>query len=110
MPRHSKAYYEAYKDSCGTMDYKFRSVNTAIKFYYMVDVTAESCSLYFTGRYWGTSDRTPTVTATIGTLINNYDAFYNCKVPMFIIKNCAATTTNTEPAKLYGIGFSSASV
>ena len=110
MPRHSKAYYEAYKDSCGTMDYKFRSVNTTIKFYYMADVTAESCSLYFTGRYWGTSDRTPTVTATIGTLINNYDAFYNCKVPMFIIKNCAATTTNTEPAKLYGIGFSSASV
>ena len=110
MPRHSKAYYEANKKSCGTMAYKFQSVNLAIKFYYMADVTAEDCSLFFTGRYWGTSDRTPTVTATIETLINNYDAFNNCKVPMFIIKNCSITTTSTPSAKLYGIGFDSASV
>lgn len=110
MPRHSKAYYEAYKDSCGKIAYKFRSSNVAIKYYYMSDVTTDSCSLYFTGRYWGNADRTPTVTATVETLINNYDAFNNCKVPMLIIKNCSATTTTTASSKLYGISFESASV
>ena len=113
LPRHSIEYYQAFADQCGNLEMLYKSTNSNLeglgrmRYLYMTDVADGSVSLYYSGNVWSSSNQTMSgnVTANIQTLVENYDAFAQGKVPMMIMMHMVGTTVESSESRLYEIGF-----
>ena len=114
LPRHSLAYYEAFADKAsGTFEMLYKSTDSnksglgRMRYMYPTNIVDGKISMAYTGNVWSSNNQ-PTnskITMNINTIIDNYDAFANCKVPMLVMMHMAGTTTSSAESRLYEMGF-----
>ena len=114
LPRHSLAYYEAFADKAsGTFEMLYKSTDSnkdklgRMRYMYPTSIADGKISMAYTGNVWSSNNQ-PTngkITMDINTIIDNYDSFANCKVPMLVMMHMAGTTTASAESRLYEMGF-----
>ncbi len=108
LPRHTVEYYKLYANSCDkfVMSFKGTYTETSLRTLHPVGVADGKISLYY-GRTYSSNNQgaglQDSMSATIQTLIDNYDSYATAKIPMQIIYSPYSFKTGT--ARLYEIFF-----